>query len=292
MIYRAKRPPLTKVTATAMLCLVIVALPAAIADSTAFNSAARHRSVRTPERVGLAQALTQFRSRIALAQVALNLGHQDLFSQGTLTASQPVGGAISMVMVPSDVPNNPTNHRKAMPKTAGCSAGMMGQMAAPVSASIAVASGLPGFPGASHLYHVGATGFFLEYSDAIKLTMNQQAALNAIKETSIANQASTQRQIDQAEQDLWILTSSAQPDSLAIETKVRAIESLKSEQRITFIRSVGEAARTLSKDQRGILLGTISPVTVPMPAAPNHSLSNVNSRDGAKPKSTDELGDM
>ena len=41
---------------------------------------------------------------------------------------------------------------------------------------------LPGFPGASHLYHVGATGFFLDYSAALKLTTDQQAALKRIKE--------------------------------------------------------------------------------------------------------------
>ena len=196
---------------------------------------------------------------------------------------------------------------------------MMGQMgaAAPAPAPTRMPSSLPGFPGASHLYHVGATGFFLEYSAGIKLTINQQSALNAVKETSIANQASAQRQIDQAEQELWILTSSDEPDSRTIEAKLYAIEKLKSEQRIAFIRSVGEAARMLSKEQRGILLGTVTPVTAavpapqgslaaedpptaagptnsqtPMPAATNDAMGNMNSGDAAQPKSDGAMGDM
>ncbi len=50
--------------------------------------------------------------------------------------------------------------------------------------------------------------------------------------------------------------SSDQPDTPALEKKIREIENLKGEQRIAFIRSVGEAARVLSDDQRGALLGT------------------------------------
>ena len=126
-----------------------------------------------------------------------------------------------------------------------------------------------------------------------------------------------ERQIDQAEQELWILTSSDQPDSLAIESKMRAIEKLKSEQRIAFIRSVGEAARMLSKDQRDILLGTAVPPATPlpmpeglenagspsteagptdspmaMPGATNDSMGDMNSGDAATPKSDEAMGDM
>src|SRR5581483_2029194 len=39
-------------------------------------------------------------------------------------------------------------------------------------------SALPGFPGASHLYHIGATGFFLDRTDHIALSTDQQVALN------------------------------------------------------------------------------------------------------------------
>ena len=53
-----------------------------------------------------------------------------------------------------------------------------------------------------------------------------------------------------------MLTGSDQPDSMTLETKVRDIERLKGDQRIAFIRSVGEAARVLTDDQRAALLGT------------------------------------
>ena len=39
-------------------------------------------------------------------------------------------------------------------------------------------SALPGFLGASHLYHIGATGFFLDHPQHIALTLEQQAGLN------------------------------------------------------------------------------------------------------------------
>ena len=60
-------------------------------------------------------------------------------------------------------------------------------------------SDLPGFPGASQIYHVGATGFFLDYSTAIKLSTEQQAALNGIKGKSMGDLGAVQRRIDQAE---------------------------------------------------------------------------------------------
>ena len=43
-------------------------------------------------------------------------------------------------------------------------------------------SALPGFPGASHLYHLVATGFFLDHPQHIALTTEQQAGLNKAKE--------------------------------------------------------------------------------------------------------------
>jgi len=79
---------------------------------------------------------------------------------------------------------------------------------------------------------------------------------HGIKEKSIGDLAAAQRRIDQAEQELWMLTGSDRPDSMTLETKVREIERLKGDQRIAFIRSVGEAARVLTDDQRAALLGT------------------------------------
>jgi Spy/CpxP family protein refolding chaperone len=147
------------------------------------------------------------------------------------------------------------------------------------STSTTMPSDLPGFPGASHIYHVGATGFFLDYSAPIKLTADQQAALKGIKEKSIGDMAAAQRQIDQAEQDLWMLTASDRPNSMTLETKVRDIERLKGDQRLAFIRSVGEAARVLTDDQRAALLGRSVP-QAPQMTAPQGSAGSLNPQGG------------
>jgi hypothetical protein len=130
---------------------------------------------------------------------------------------------------------------------------MMGMMG---MGKMKMPSALPGFPGASHIYHIGATGFFLDHPDHITLTTKQQGALNRLKEKALLEKSTSQRKIDEAEQELWTLTSSGQPDAATIGAKVREIEKLRGEQRLAFIRAVGEAARVLSDDQRQALLGT------------------------------------
>jgi hypothetical protein len=140
-----------------------------------------------------------------------------------------------------------------------------GKTAAAGSTSATMPADLPGFPGASRIYHVGATAFFLDAA-AINLTADQQAALNGIKEKSIGDVGAAQGRIDQAEQELWMLTGSDRPDSMALETKVREIQRLKGDQRIAFIRSVGEAARALTDDQRAALVGTGTPGAAQMTA--------------------------
>ena len=131
--------------------------------------------------------------------------------------------------------------------------GMKGMMGMGAMQTVAA---LPGFPGASHIYHVGAPGFFLDHPEHIKLTTQQQATLNGIKEKALLEKSSGQRKIEEAEQELWTLTASDQPDATKIGAKVREIEKLRSDQRLAFIRAVGEAARVLSEDQRHALLGT------------------------------------
>lgn len=149
----------------------------------------------------------------------------------------------------------------------GCCMGMMGQAPGsgmPMGTGMAMPSALPGFPGASHVYHVGGTGFFLDHADMIGLTVEQRTALNGIKQKALTEQSSTQRKIDEAEQVLWTLTAAEQPDAAAIEAKLREIEKLKTDQRLGFIRSVGEAAKALTADQRKMVLGMVS-----MPAMAN-----------------------
>lgn len=138
-----------------------------------------------------------------------------------------------------------------------CCMGMMG--AAPgAGTAMAMPSALPGFPGASHLYHVGSTGFYLDYAEKIGLSVEQRTALNGIKQRSLSEQSGTERKIAEAEQALWALTAAEQPDAAAIDSKVREIEKLKSDQRLAFIRSVGEAAKLLTAEQRKMVLGMVA----------------------------------
>lgn len=76
---------------------------------------------------------------------------------------------------------------------------------------------LPGFPGASHLYHIGATGFFLDHPQHIALTLEQQAGLNQAKQQAAFAKSTADRAANQAEQELWMLTAADQPDAAQIE---------------------------------------------------------------------------
>lgn len=125
-----------------------------------------------------------------------------------------------------------------------------------------MASSQPAIPGVSHLYHIGATGVFLNHAEHIALTTKQQAALNVIKQKALLSKATAQRKIDQAEQELWELTGADEPDLVPIEAKVKAIEKLRGEQRMSFIRSVADSAKVLTDEQREILLGMKEPDAV------------------------------
>lgn len=124
-----------------------------------------------------------------------------------------------------------------------------------------MASSMPGSPGVSHVYHIGATGFFLNHPEHITLSTQQQEALNRMKQDALLNKSMTQRQIDEAEQELWALTGADEPDVSQIEAKVQTIEKLRSEQRMAFIQSVAEAAKLLTAEQRQVLLGIADPDT-------------------------------
>lgn len=147
----------------------------------------------------------------------------------------------------------------------GCCMGSMGQAPGSGSAGasgMSMQTNLPGFPGSSHIYHVGATGFYLEYADKLGLSTQQRTSLNDIKQRALIDQSNQQRRIDEAEQALWLLTAADQPDAPSLEAKIREIEKLKADQRLDFIRAVGEAAKVLTDDQRKVVLGM-----VPMPGS-------------------------
>jgi Spy/CpxP family protein refolding chaperone len=166
-----------------------------------------------------------------------------------------MGGEMGSKMTgaPMGGDNKPGGMGDKMP----CCMGAMG--AAPgAGTAMAMPSALPGFPGASHLYHVGSTGFFLDYADKIGLSVEQKASLNGIKQRALTEQSAAERKVAEAEQALWALTAAEQPDAAAIEGKVREIEKLKSDQRLAFIRSVGEAAKLLTAEQRKMVLGMVA----------------------------------
>ena len=135
----------------------------------------------------------------------------------------------------------------AMPPNAGGMASMSGS-----------ASAMPGQAGASHLYHIGSNGFFLNHSRHITLTPDQRLTLNYMKEKAMLSQASEQRRMDQAEQELYTLTGADQPDNGRMQAKIAEIEKLRADQRMNFIRSVGDASNVLSPEQRKALLGTMA----------------------------------
>lgn len=119
-----------------------------------------------------------------------------------------------------------------------------------------MSSALPGFPGMSHLYHIGSTGFFLDHPTHITLTSDQQMTLNRMKEKATLDQSEADRKIAEAEQQMWQLTAADSPDADKIEAQTREIEKLRADQRLAFIHAVGEAAKVLTPEQQQLLLGT------------------------------------
>ena len=147
--------------------------------------------------------------------------------------------------------------------------GMMGGMGGKGGSSMAKSSTMPGFPGSSHLYHIGSTGFFLDHPQCIALSTEQKMMLNQIKEQAALDKASASRSVQEAEQDLWTLTAADQPDNAQIEAKVAEIEKFKGDVRLRFISAVGDAANVLNDGQRMSLTGFAPPVApAPAPAAP------------------------
>lgn len=223
-------------------------------------------SMAAPQTNALTKEVAELRGQVAKLQAALDQKHPAATNQGAMA-----GG---MAMMDDDDMGMPDPATKpgtdaAMPMSGGCCSGMMGKMA-PGSAHGAQ-SELPGFPGASHIYHVGSTGFFLDHSSTIPFTAEQQTTLSGIKARALTDQAAAQQKVDGAEQELWTLTSSDQPDLTQIDAKVREIEKLEGDRRIAFIRAVGEAARVLTDDQRRRVLGGAGAQRPPMGTQPGAS---------------------
>ena len=135
-----------------------------------------------------------------------------------------------------------------------CLAAIFLWMGIMILAQAAGNSALPAFTGASHLYHVGATGFFLKLSPRIALTADQQGALTQMKSKALFFQNAADRRIEAGEQVLWLLTAVDSPSADKITAKVREIEKARGDERIAFIQAVGESAKLLTPQQQAQLL--------------------------------------
>ena len=129
-------------------------------------------------------------------------------------------------------------------------------------------SAVAGVPGGTHLYHVGATDFFLDQSEQITITTEQQVQLCRQKEAALLEEATLGRKIEQSEQELWTLTGSDVPDVTRIEAQARVVGEMRADQRIAFIRAVCKATLVLTDEQRKQLAGFAPPNAAHQPALP------------------------
>lgn len=226
----------------------------------------------------LAQQLLQLQARVAQLEAALAKSTPAMAPPPVTTAPAPAMAGMSAGAAPAGGANGMMGMMdkmmgmmdKMMPPGGGPPMNRGSSMPAPATgtngAGSMAQSAMPGVPGASHLYHIGATGFFLDHPQHITLTTEQQAGLNKAKERALLAKSAADREVEQAEQALWLLTAADQPDGTLIEAKIREIEKLRSDERLAFIRAVGEASKLLTEEQRKSLTGFA-------PAAPASSMT-------------------
>lgn len=234
----------------------------------------------------LADQIAEMRAEIARLQAAVDqtgTGNKSNASQpmpmGAKKGMGMMGGEMGGMMQGMKGMEGEMSGMGAMPPAAGmatpakamgmCCMGMMGMppggnagMTAPaptppMAGMSGSSSAMPGQPGASHILHIGSTGFFLNHPQHITLTADQKSKLNRLKEKAMLDQASEQRKIDQAEQELYSLTGAEQADTSKIQAKISEIEKRRSEQRMNFIQAVSEASNVLTHDQHQALMGTM-----------------------------------
>ena len=153
-----------------------------------------------------------------------------------------IGSARASVSAPRLAPSDPM----AGPTTA-----------MPLAATVAPTVALPAFPGSAHLYHLGSRNFFLDAADALSLSSDQRGRLSVLSQTSTLDRAETRRRIEGAERHLWTLTAADAPDLGMIEADVREIERLRADDRLAFIRAVGDGAHLLTAAQRAMLISEL-----------------------------------
>jgi hypothetical protein len=157
------------------------------------------------------------------------------------------GGAAPMAMPAASAADAPMNMPGASSPAATGMARLLGQ---PPAMGPGAGGGLPAAMGAPHLYHLGAETFFIDQAAAVGATPDQQSKLTAIKEKALLAYTTAQRKVDQAEQDLWALTSAERPDGAKIEATIVEIGRLQGKQRMEYVRGIGEAVSVLTDAQR------------------------------------------
>ncbi len=216
----------------------------------------------SPSDATLMQQMADLHAKMAKLEAAIS-SHSQQPGMSTMGGGMRMGGGMQAgggMNMPSSQSSGGTGMMNMMGDMSmmdqmmgGTAAGGGMSMEGGMMMSMAPHSSLPGFPGLDHAQHIG-------------LSTAQQVNLNKIKEQTLLSRSATDRQIEQTEQELAILTSSDQPDLKKIENKIREIAKLEADERIAFIKAVGEAAKLLTDDQRKILTGFATPADSPMPA--------------------------
>lgn len=124
---------------------------------------------------------------------------------------------------------------------------MMSMMSGMAGATGVPPAPLPGFPGVPGVYQRGAADFFLATPT---LSAEQVGRLEQFRQRAAAERATAAQAVEEAERQIYTLTAADRPDAAAIEAAVRRVERLRGDQRLAFIRLVGEAAQVLTDDQR------------------------------------------
>lgn len=258
---------------------------AALAQTPASTPPAKHAMTDADQNKQLLDQIAELRAQVARLQAAVQQtgpGKKAPAKRGMNMPPAPNKGMGMMdeksemgmpagkgAMTAGSAPMGMKDDQGEMPVTAPAMGmggmGAMGGMApgrnGPMSGMAPMSgpsSAMPGQPGASHLYHIGSNGFFLNHSQHVTLTADQKLALNRLKERAMLDRASEQRKIDQGEQELYALTGADQFDSSKVQAKVGEIEKMRAEQRMNFIRLVGDATNVLTHDQHLALMGTMA----------------------------------
>ena len=266
---------------TAPWAVAVLAIAAAFPGAAAAQTPAAHQATQTPAGgdKALADQLRQLRDQVSrLEKTVQQQGTSQPNSSSRPSSAQKgmqgmgmhdSGEMSSMSGNKTPDPNAMKGNMPMMDNDKGEMSSMSQAQNQPISGmdamgkvsgapQMAAQSALPGFPGASHLYHIGATGFFLDHPDHVTLTDEQRTRFSQIREKALLEKSSTQRKVDEAEQQLFTLTEADQPNQAEIQTKIREIAELGAQQRLAYIQAVGEAAQVLTDEQRRQLVGQAS----------------------------------